>query len=239
LAASTAYTYRVSAINSVGTGSASNTASATTSSTITTGITLNNVQSTSGTVSSSPYQITLANFNAGTGNNRLLVVGVSANNNIASSITFGGVPLTKAVSSFHNNNAEFWYLKNPTGTGNILVTMSGATSAVVGAYSFSGVDQTSPITTTSSNFNSAASSPAVSITTANPNSLVLDLPSIYGGVTLGKSTCTQQWDANMPGSITGASSSTMVSSAGATTCSWTASSGDLWDDAAVVIKAAG
>ncbi|MGI0059394.1 MAG: hypothetical protein ACREBJ_06460, partial [Nitrosotalea sp.] len=239
LTASTAYSYRVSAINSVGTSTPSNTSSATTSSTTTTGaIVLSNVQSTSGTVSSS-NQITLANFNPGTGSNRLLVVGISADNNIASSITFGGVQLTKSVSSFHNNNAEFWYLVNPTGTGNILVTMSGATSAVVGAYAFSGVDQTSPIATTSSNFNSAANSPTVSITTANPNSLVLDLPSIYGGVTLGKPTCTQQWDANMPGSITGASSSKMVPSAGTTICSWTASSGDLWDDVAVEIKAAG
>ncbi|MGH2613008.1 MAG: hypothetical protein ACRDFB_08185 [Rhabdochlamydiaceae bacterium] len=118
--------------------------------------------------------------------------------------------------------------------------MNGATTAVVGAYAFSGVDQTNPITTTSSNFNSAASSPTVSITTANPNSLVLDLPSIYGGVTLGKSTCTQQWDANVPSAITGASSSTAAQSPEQVTCSWTASGGgDLWDDVAVEIKAAG
>ncbi|MDE2589937.1 MAG: fibronectin type III domain-containing protein, partial [Patescibacteria group bacterium] len=150
LSSSTTYTYRVSAINSVGTSSPSNTASATTNSISgggTTGgnIVLNNVQSTSGTLSSSPHQITISNFNAGTGNNRLLVVGVSANNNAVSSITFGGVPLTQAVSSFNNNDAEFWYLKNPTGTGNVVVTMSGSTSAVIGAYAFSGVNQTQPI----------------------------------------------------------------------------------------------
>lgn len=43
-------------------------------------ITIKNVNSTSGTVSSSPYQITLASFNAGTGSNRTLIVGVAANN---------------------------------------------------------------------------------------------------------------------------------------------------------------
>src|ERR1700687_5573510 len=120
-------------------------------------IVLNSVKTTSGTVSSSPYQITLSNVNAGTGTNRLLVVGVGANNNVVTSVTFGGVPLTNKVSTFYNNDAEFWYLTNPSGTGNIVVTMAGATSAVVGAYSFSGVDQTTPIPTSITNHNTAVS----------------------------------------------------------------------------------
>ena len=208
LSSSTTYTYRVSAINGIGSSTPSNTASATAgSATTSSSIVLNNIQKTSGTVSSSPYQSTISNFNAGTGTNRLLVVGVSANNNNAASVTFGGVSLTKKVSSFSNNDAEFWYMTNPSGTGNIVVTMTGATSAVVGAYSFSGVDQTTPIPTSTKNHNSAtvASSPTISITTKNPNSMVLDLPSIYGGVTLGSPTCTQQWDVNIQSAITGAS----------------------------------
>ncbi|MDE1816962.1 MAG: hypothetical protein KGI11_10440, partial [Thaumarchaeota archaeon] len=169
-----------------------------TTSTVTTsgGITLANVQSTSSSTSPS-NPIMLADFNVGTGNNRLLVVGISADNGNAASVTFGGVPLTKKVSTFSNNDAEFWYLKNPTGTGAIVVTMSGSTSAVVGAYSFSGVNQSSPLPTSLVTHNSAASSPAVSITTKFANDWVLDLPSIYGGVTLGSPTCTSQWNTNM------------------------------------------
>ena len=230
------YTYRVSAINSVGTSSPSNTASATTTSSSANGIVLNNVQSTSGTVSSS-NQITLGSFNAGTGNNRILVVGVGADNSDAASVTFGGVSLTQRVHSFYNNDAEFWYLKSPTGTGDIVVTMNGPTSAVVGAYSFSGVNQTSPLPTSTSKHNTTPNSPNISLTTKFANDWVLDLPSIYGGSTLGSPTCTQQWNANVPDTITGASSSQIVPTPGLVTCKWTASSGDLWDDVAVEVKA--
>lgn len=236
LSPNTTYTYRVYAINSVGTSAPSNTASATTQATSTAkAIVLNNVQATSDTVSSSPYQITLSNFNAGTGSNRLLVVGVEANNNWVTSITFGGVQLTQKVRSFNWNDAEFWYLTNPTGTADIVVTMSGPTSVVVGAYSFSGVDQTDPLPISAANTGSG--SPTISLTTLYPNSWVLDSPSIWGGVTLGSPTCTQSWDVNVPDAITGASSSTIVASPSSVTCSWTASSGDLWDDVAIEIKA--
>src|SRR5207249_10685088 len=149
-----------------------------------TGVILSNVQSTSGTVSLPPYQVTLPSFDVGTGSDRLLVVGVSANNNNVLSIAFGGVQLTRAVSSFNNNDAEFWFLVNPAGTGDIVVTFAGPTAAVVGAYS-SGVTQSSPIPTTATYYSTAASSSSISISTHYSNSWVLDLPSIYGAVTLG------------------------------------------------------
>jgi subtilase family serine protease len=231
------YFYKVTAVNSVGESPQSNEASATPV-VPTSGIVLDNIQSTSGTTSST-NQITLASFNAGAGSNQLLLVGTSANNNNVASVTFGGIPLTQAVSSFYNNDAEFWYLKNPSGTGDIVITMNGPTQAVVGAYSISGVDQTNPIPTHVTRHNTTPNSPNISITTKYPNDWVFDLPSIYGGSTLGTPTCTQQWNLNVPGAITGASSSTMVPSPAFVTCSWTASSGDLWDEVAVEIKVTG
>jgi hypothetical protein len=220
--------------------SSSSTSTSTSSSSSTTSsqgpITLAGAQSTSGAVSLPPYQFTISNFNVGGGSNRLLLVGISANSNTVSSVTFGGTQLSMAVSSYNNNDAEFWYLVSPTGTANIVVTMAGATSAVIGAYSLAGVDQANPIPTVGAHHNILASSPVISITAQFANSWVFDLPSIYGGSTLGSPSCTQQWDVNMPNAITGASSSIVVSSPGQVTCGWSASPHDLWDDVAVEVK---
>src|SRR5947209_250194 len=106
--------------------------------------------------------------------------------------------MTKVIKHFTNNDAEFWYQTNPAnGSHNIVVTMKGSTSVVVGAYSFFGVNQTNPIPTTATNFNTVASSPTISITTANSNSWVLDSAAIYGGKTLSSPTCTQRWNTNI------------------------------------------
>src|SRR5438445_160338 len=139
-----------------------------------TGMALGGVQATSGTLSSSPYQIVLSSFNAGAGSDRLLVVGVEANDYPVAGITFGGSQLTRAVGSFVNNDAEFWYLTGPAGAADIVVTMSGPTSVVVGAYSFSGVNQTDPIPTSATDYATAPGSPTVSMSTQYPASWVLD-----------------------------------------------------------------
>ena len=201
---------------------------------ISNGIVLNNVQTTSGTTSSN--KLTISNFNMGIVSNGLLVIGVSANNNNVASVTFGGVKLTKAVSSFNNNDAEFWFLKNPSGTANIVVTMSGSTQVVIGAYSFSGINQSNPIVTKVTAHNSTPNSPTITVKTKYSNDWVLDLPSIYGGVTLGSPSCAKHWDVNVPNAITGASSSTMVSSPTTVSCKWIASSSELWDDVAIELR---
>src|SRR5256712_500980 len=198
-----------------------------------------NKWSTSGTVSSSPYQITLP-VNVGTGSNRVLIVVVEANNAGASTVTYNGGPsMTKAIAHFANNDAEIWYQTNPaSGSHNIVVTMAGSTSIVVGAYSFFGVDQVNPIPTAFGTNNISVSNPAISITTKYANSWAINSAAIYGGSTLSGPTQTQQWNIRLANAITGASSSAIKSTPGLVTFSWTASPTDLWEEAAIEIKPA-
>src|SRR5262245_3638070 len=84
----------------------------------------------------------------GSGNDRILVVGVSLRGNAtATGVTYGGQALTLAggISNGGSNRAEIWtLLAPPTGTANVVVSLSAAVHVVGGASSFSNVDQTTP-----------------------------------------------------------------------------------------------
>ena len=225
------------------TAKASSTTSSTTtsSSSGTSGITLNGAASTSGSASIPMFQVTLPRFNPGGGSDRLLVVGVAADDYSVSSITFGNLSLTQAggTSSFYYSDTELWYLDGtppgyPSVPTNIVVTMSGPTSVVVGAYAFSGVDQGTPIATWATNYGSGGS-PAISLTTRYAGSWILDQPSVIGS-SLTAPTCTQEWNADVSGAVTGASSYLATSTPGEYSCSWTPGPpGAPWDDMAVEI----
>ena len=57
----------------------------------------------------------------------LLVVGIEADNAGVAGMAFGGIALTQAVSHFYNDDTEFWYLKDPNGTADVVVNMTGPT----------------------------------------------------------------------------------------------------------------
>ena len=121
------------------------------------------------------------------GTNRLLVVGVSMNiaNAPASSVagvTYGGTAL--ALLGTHNDAAntrrvEMWYLLAPATGNNVSIVVSvrvpvaGAVVGVVaGATTFTGVDQTIPV------------SPFVSASGAAGGNSQLDVPSVVNGMIL-------------------------------------------------------
>ncbi len=94
----------------------------------------------------------------GTGGNRLMLVGVSyedddENGLEAASVTYAGNPLTQVIRRVQNEViSEIWSLVNPpSGTANVLVNFNGAgatqDSAVVGATTFTGVNQSTPLGT--------------------------------------------------------------------------------------------
>ena len=100
---------------------------------------------------------TLSDFVVGAGTNRLLVVLVSLirgneNGVTVSSVTFGGVGMTAGVEQTGTSTSRsyyvgLWYLVNPSvSTANIVATTSNTMAgAIVAAVALYGVDQTSPI----------------------------------------------------------------------------------------------
>ena len=99
-------------------------------------------------------QLITFSHTTGTGNNRLLLVGVSWNcgttDRSISSVTWNGTPLTevKTQLGYDTTNPRYsaiYRLVAPASgtTGNVVVTFSGAVSngAIAGATNFAGVDR--------------------------------------------------------------------------------------------------
>ena len=124
------------------------------------------------------------NHTTGTGANRLLLVGVSINiNNSANTkitaINYNGTALT--LLGTHNDagntrRVEIWYLLNPASGTNVPISVSinvptaATVGAVVGATTFTGVDQTVPL------------SALVSADGAAGGNSQLDVPSVINGM---------------------------------------------------------
>jgi hypothetical protein len=104
--------------------------------------------SSDGTGSTRTFPVTVAN-----GTDRLLAVGISTQaDGTVTGVTYGGQALTSRVAQATpaqtgpGASAEVWTLSAPpTGTANVVVTFSGSVPSVVGATSFTGVDQISPV----------------------------------------------------------------------------------------------
>ncbi len=183
--------------------------------------------------------VTIASFDPGSNPNRLLVVGVSVAPNglsAAMSVTFGSKvmqELTAAagVASPNNNPAGYYactsklfYLVNPTGVGNVVVTFSGVASpeyAVAGAAAFYGVNQTTPVASGTQKSGSTTSM-AINVATA-PGHMTLANNCSYSNfsTTLG----TERW--LVKGNAEGAGST--IASTGTTNAhSWTQTSAYAW-----------
>jgi hypothetical protein len=174
------------------------------------------------------------------GNQRILLVGISiANTGLqANSVTYNGVPLLRIsfASNAGNARVEIWYLVAPTlGSNTVSVSLSGATNAVAGAFSLTGVDQTNPFDGVPGYIFDARNNPAsVSITTVTNNAWVIDTLAANLSASVGVGQI-QQW--NKTNVITGAGSiKGPITPAGATTMSWTVGPPRRWALGAVALK---
>ncbi len=173
------------------------------------------------------------------GSNRLMIVGVSAQQPGASitSMTYNGTSLTKLVrvTNASQTRVEIWYLVAPAvGTFNVVVNNSGGENAIIGVQTYSGVDQTTP-------FGTYVSASSISGTTATVNASSASGELVYGVVgwnngnanTIGAGQ-TEYWDLPMNSSIAGAGST--EAGAATVTMSWTNAGSQPWTIVAVPLK---
>jgi len=137
--------------------------------------------------------VTSATFShtIGSGTNSLLLVQVniqgSATNDTVTAITYGGVAMLPALkepgsSNPNGDDEEIWYLINPpNGTNNVVVNIGDSAPIQAGAISYMGVNQSSPLGATATDFyTSTTKTPSVSITTLHNSSIIVNMLTYYG-----------------------------------------------------------
>ncbi len=179
------------------------------------------------------------------GSERLMLVGVSLNDNQlekVSSITYDGKPLTlvgaidNARSGGNDARVEIWQLVAPaTGTHNVVISFTAPleNEAVAGVTTFTGVSQEAPLGTFASNENDP--SPATVTVSSGVGELVFGVvASEYGAITTdpGQS---QLWNLRAGSSNTYGAGSTKTG-ASSVTLKWTLGCDSHWAAAGVSIR---
>jgi Tfp pilus assembly protein PilX len=182
------------------------------------------------------------------GVDRLLLVGVSLrrdNSQTVSSVTYGGVPLSK-IDTIDNDpqvRVEMWYLVAPAlGSNSLSINVSDNSRFVAGVVSFDGVDQTTPLELSTRNFSSGLGIfPHSQVTTTTDNAWVVATLGVESnsGQILGFGQ-TALWDNPSPGNprIQGAGAYYGPVSPAASVTMWWLRSYDRWAVGAVAIRPA-
>lgn len=196
------------------------------------------------TIWNSASSVTITSFAVGGGANRLLLIGVSyfTSSGTVTGITFNSVPLSSLDTNSQVIGAstqwvEFWYLKNPGNvTANIVATFTGAIDeGIIGADSWTGVDQVTTFGTVAKNQSATASLPTVTVT-SNATAVVHDV--VEGGDPNAALTATgtQRWQqANAAFGSRGLGQS--KAGGASTVMNWTVNNLDHWTNMGVGINA--
>jgi len=119
----------------------------------------------------------------GSGSNRALVVAVACINSsdflATATVTYGGVSMGSPVVTKHastaNNHVYVWVLVNPTsGTANVVITPSGSAYLKAVVSSYTGVDQTTPVSSSTKYTSSFAPSPVSNSITVLSGGMAVD-----------------------------------------------------------------
>ena len=149
------------------------------------------------------------NLNVGAGTNRLLIVGVSINRLNNNALAVNTVTDGASTLSFLGSQADagsdrivemYSLVAPPTGANSIVVSFSNVTTtnigAVVGAASFAGVDQGTPLGAFTSAAGASGTNPTVTVT-SGVGQMVIDTIAITGNRTANPGTGqTTRWNRN-------------------------------------------
>ena len=210
------------------------------------GINLDSVSSAA--LSAANTSLTFSHTVGSSGTNRLLVVGVSVrhdNSTYTIGVTYNGVAMTEGGTSSRNEAlCKIFYLAAPaTGTNNVVVTLSKSLMFGAGAISFTGVNQTTPVSTFAG-ATGDSTTPSVNVANVFESQVVIDTVATgdvqTDTLTVGTGQ-TQQW--NTKTTVGGADKDTFVAGStesgpdggGTVTMSWTLSVAEKWAIGAVAI----
>ncbi|MCU0782567.1 MAG: DUF2341 domain-containing protein [Verrucomicrobia bacterium] len=177
----------------------------------------------------------------GSGNNRVLIVGVAlaGTGDSVSSVSYGGIALIPVTSIQSGNAVGIWQLvAPPVGTANVVATWTGSRDMSGWSGTFTNVDLTSPIRN-SAVINGSSTAPSITLA-ASPGDLVVDTVSADGSALslsagAGQTLICQNTTGNRDNDCWGASS--YEQGAASVTMSWTAGASKNWGIAAAVLKA--
>ena len=177
-------------------------------------------------VTSLTYSMTVS-----AGSDLALVVGVSIELTArdVTGVTFNGDAMTQVGSDTPSGDsfaeAQLFQLVNPdVVTGNVVVTLNTTGRVISGAYSMTGVDQTTPTGTAATDVSVSDTTASTTVGSVGTDDLVVDILSADAEVTV--TAGADQGDNDMqnsiaPGSVTGAMSTQAGSAGGVMSWTWT------------------
>ncbi|KPJ58233.1 MAG: hypothetical protein AMJ46_14490, partial [Latescibacteria bacterium DG_63] len=162
------------------------------------------------------------------GTNRLMMVGVSINNDGYESVTEvtwnGSEPFTKIRHDTYDNDSrtEIWYLKNPTATtADVAVTFSGdlVQEAIAGVVTFTGADLSDTFRNDNGNSWDILLTPSISVDTAVGDMVFGVVSAEYQSI-VSTTADTEPWHEDLYSGFS-AAGGTKAGVASSTTISWT------------------
>ncbi len=193
--------------------------------------------------SSNPQSATFSvSHTTGTGENRLMLVGISQKNKSVLSVSYAGKTLTKVGENISNNNARVYIyslINPPEGTADVIVNLDANPDKgiAVGVVTFNGVNQSAPLGTFSSQ-SGKYQYPTVTVPSSTGD-LVFDVVTVRNRIlqSAGPGQVVQ-WNINTGGEIKGAGASVKQGEISSTTTDWLLDNAEDCAIGAVAIKPA-